>query len=189
MDLVIFDLETTGLSPQRDEIIQIAAVRVRDGEIIHNDSFSTFVNPGISIPPFISNYTGIRNADVRHSPLVGEALVNFAEYVGSDVLAAHNGHRFDMPFIRSACERRMLGTRLVRYCDSLAFSRLLWGYHAGHGLDIVLQRLDISTSGYRRHDARADVSLLAKAVIEMWTMLYSKYEEPPVAMHHGVLPH
>ncbi|HZQ45405.1 MAG TPA: 3'-5' exonuclease, partial [Verrucomicrobiae bacterium] len=150
MDLVIFDLETTGLSPAVNDIIQIAAVRVRLGQILHAETFSTFVNPGCSIPPFITAYTGISNAHVRHAPGGAAALREFSRFAGESTLLAHNGRRFDMPFIRAACSKSALPTRPVNYADSIYLSRQMWQSTRRHGLDAVLERLRLDTLGHQR---------------------------------------
>ena len=147
MDLVIFDLETTGLSPTANDIIQIAAVRVRLGTVVHSDWFSTFVNPGYRIPSFITAYTGISEAHVRNAPSVSPALLTFSRFVGRSTLLAHNGHRFDMPFIRAACAKTRTPTRQVSYADSLYLSRQVWRESRRHGLDVVLERLGMNTDG------------------------------------------
>src|SRR5258708_12386928 len=100
MDVVIFDLETTGFSPVANDIIQIAAVRVRFGSILPTESFSTFVSPGYSIPSFITSYTGISNAHVRNAPTVATALSDFSRFLGPGTLIAHNPPPSDIPFIR-----------------------------------------------------------------------------------------
>lgn len=168
MEAVIFDLETTGLSPERDEIIQIAAVRMINGVVQRDSSFSTFVNPGRPLPSFITWYTGITEAQVRKAPPPSEALAAFARFAGSALLVAHNGHRFDIPFVRCSCARSGLVTGEASYTDSIFLSRRIWGGRGGHGLDAVLQRLGIRGEGVRRHDARGDVHLLAEAVTRMW---------------------
>jgi len=188
MNLVIFDLETTGLSPMASDIIQIAAVRLQGGNILHTESFSTFVNPGCSIPSFITYYTGISNAHVRNAPNVTTALSEFSRFVGESTLLAHNGHRFDMPFIRAACLKSSLPTRSVKYADSIYLSKQVWKSSRGHGLDAVMERLQMNTSGYRRHDARGDVGLLAEAVVKMWRQLMPSCAELPVQLFPGVLP-
>jgi DNA polymerase-3 subunit epsilon len=188
MDLVIFDLETTGLSPTANDIIQIAAVRVRLGNILHSESFSPFVNPGYSIPSFITSYTGISNAHVRNAPTAATALPRFSSFVGESTLLAHNGHRFDMPFIRAACSKNRLPTRLIKYADSIYLSKQVWQSSRRHGLDAVLERLRINWSGYRRHDARGDVGLLAEAVIIMWRQITPSCAALPVPIFSGVLP-
>jgi DNA polymerase III alpha subunit (gram-positive type) len=188
MDLVIFDLETTGLSPMANDIIQIAAVRVRLGNILRAENFSTFVNPGCSIPAFITCYTGISNADVRNAPKVPIALQQFSRFVGENTLVAHNGHRFDMPFIRAACEKSRLPMRAIGYADSIYLSKKVWQSSRRHSLDAVLERLRLNISGYKRHDARGDVGILAEAVVKMWRQLTPGCAALPVPIFPGVLP-
>jgi DNA polymerase-3 subunit epsilon len=188
MHLVIFDLETTGLSPAYHEIIQIAAVRMRAGRILAEESFATFVRPTRPIPEEISGYTGITHADVKNAPRAATALLAFSRFVGDATLVAHNGGRFDLPFIRTACERHTLPVRPVDFIDSLAFSRQLWGGRGGHGLDDVMERLQLSVANVRRHDARGDVQILAEAVRQMWARLTPGFATCPVPCSEGILP-
>lgn len=188
MDIVIFDLETTGLSPSADEIIQIAGVRMRGGRILEEESFATFVKPVNRISSFITAYTGITNAHVKNAPGAVDALVSFSRFVGEATLIAHNGQRFDMPFIRENCVRHSLSVRTVGFVDSIAFSRKLWGGRGGHGLSAVMDRLQLSIEGARRHDARGDVQILAEAVRRMWGRLSPDFEDCPVALGNGVIP-
>jgi len=188
MEVVVFDLETTGLSPSWHEIIQVAAVRMRSGEIRRDESFATYVKPTQSIPAFITQYTGIRNSDVHGAPGITEALRRFSEFAGDALLIAHNGRRFDMPFIQANCVRHGLPVRTVPFVDSMAFSRRIWGGRGGHGLDAVMSRLRISMEGGRRHDARGDVQVLAEAVRRMWGQLTADYGACPVDCGTGVLP-
>lgn len=99
MNYVAFDIETTGLNPKYDKIIEIGAVRVRDGE--QADTFSTFVNPAKSLPPRIVELTGIRDADVAGAPYIDEILDAFLAFVGDDVLLGHN-ILFDYSFVKKA---------------------------------------------------------------------------------------
>jgi len=188
MNIVIFDLETTGLSPSTHEIIQIAGVRMRSGRILEEEVFTTFVKPRHTISEFIANYTGITDLHVQNAPTVDDALVNFSKFVGESTLIAHNGRRFDMPFIRESCTRHYLPVRPIRFVDSMSFSRKIWGGRAGHGLDAVMNRLNLSTHGAVRHTASGDVQILAEAVRLMWKRLCSNYKECPVALCKGVLP-
>lgn len=139
MDVVVFDLETTGLSPYSEEIIQIAAVRMRGGRILSEEAFDTFVNPGRRISSFITNYTGISNSHVQGAPDPGEALARFSAYVGDALLIAHNGQRFDMPFMYRACAAA--GGMSGRFCGfdevlpaALGWTRWTW---IGRGDDAV----------------------------------------------------
>ena len=99
---VCFDLETTGLSPVDDAILEIGAVRVVNGQI--TDRFSRLVNPGVPIPSRASAVNHITDDMVASSPRIYSVLPDFLSFVGSDVLVAHNA-RFDSSFIAQACLR------------------------------------------------------------------------------------
>ena len=153
------------------------------------ESFSTFVDPGRPIPSFIQQYTGITDRHVRGAPGVEEALAGFSRFVGESTLVAHNGHRFDMKFLAASCQRACVATRRVVYHDSLGLSWQLWGRQGfRHGLDSVLSRLQLSDAGVRRHDARGDVELLARA-IELMTRRLEEIGRPPnLKRYEGALP-
>lgn len=170
---VIFDLETTGLSPDGCEIIQIAATRFRNGDVVSGDSFFSYCRPAQSIPSFIQAYTGITDRDVSNAPRPIEALEQFSKFVGGSVIMAHNGHRFDVKFLECTCARHRVKTRSVESIDTISFSKKLFGTvrGTGHGLDRVLERLRLNASQYRRHDARGDIQALADAVKIMWSRL------------------
>ena len=189
MEWVVFDLETTGLSPDHDDIIQIAGVRMRGWRVLESESFASYVNPGRPIPPFITAYTGIRQTDVREAPTPAQALGAFSRWVGNSILVAHNGHRFDMKFVEATCRRGECAVRSVSYHDSLALSWQLWGRKGvRHGLDAVLGRLRVGSSSFRRHDARGDVALLGRAIQAMHRELMRRGEEPILPLHGGMLP-
>ncbi|MFW6230980.1 MAG: PolC-type DNA polymerase III [Nanoarchaeota archaeon] len=96
MEFVILDLETTGLSKQHHTITEIAAVKVKDGIII--DKFESLVNPGVRIPAFITQLTGIDNEMVKDAPSLDEALQRFLTFLGDAVIVAHNA-QFDYGFL------------------------------------------------------------------------------------------
>ena len=187
MELAIFDLETTGFSPTRDEIIQIAAVRIRDGEVVAGESFASFVRPEKRVPYFITEITGVTPADVCDAPDPASALQAFSRFVGDATLVAHNGWRFDLSFIRETCKRHQLAMREVPFFDSLSLSRLVWSGADSHSLDAIMDRLGLSGDGHRRHDARGDVQILAEAVGRMWR-LCAEPECCPVPIAGGHLP-
>nr|WP_214326637.1 DEDD exonuclease domain-containing protein [Nonomuraea sediminis] len=97
---VVFDLETTGGSPAEDTITEIGAVKVRAGEVL--GEFSTLVDPGGPIPPFISVLTGITDAMVVAAPRIEAVLPSFLEFITGAVLVAHNAS-FDTRFVKAAC--------------------------------------------------------------------------------------
>lgn len=189
MNLIIFDLETTGLSPYHNEIIQIAAVKVRAGCWQPQGHFDSFVRPQQRVPRFITGLTGITQAQVERAPSPAEALMAFSQFVGEEAtLVAHNGPGFDMRFIAENCTRHGLPVRNTAMMDSRAFSRKIWGGRGGHGLDPILHRLGLSANGVKRHDARGDVHLLAQAVQKMWGQLVPDYQTCPVELKTGVIP-
>lgn len=99
MNYVVFDIETTGLNPKYEKIIELGAAKVRDAKVI--DTFSTFVNPGKSLPERIKELTGIYDADVINAPYIEEVLDCFIAFVGDDILLGHN-LIFDYSFVKKA---------------------------------------------------------------------------------------
>ena len=96
-ELVALDLETTGLDVEKDSIIEIGAVRMREGKII--EEYSTLVNPGFVIPAETTHITGIHQDDLRDAPLLTTALPQITEFVGNAPVIAHNVS-FDIGFMR-----------------------------------------------------------------------------------------
>jgi DNA polymerase-3 subunit epsilon len=101
-ELVVFDLETTGLSASTCRICEIGAVRVRGLEIA--ETFETLVNPGTALPSFVAALTGIREQELRRAPRSEIALRRFLAFVGDAPLVAHNA-RFDVAFLDKEVER------------------------------------------------------------------------------------
>jgi DNA polymerase III alpha subunit (gram-positive type) len=188
MHLVVFDLETTGFSPRYHEIIQIAAIRMRHGRVKSKERFETFVRPQKGIPAFISGLTGITDRDVCDAPEPPAALIAFSQFVGDATLVAHNGRRFDLPFVRECCLRHQLPLREIPFIDSITLSRQVWENERTHNLDAVTERLGLSAEGLRRHDARGDVWILAEAVRCMWKRLGAHPDRCPVPLDAGCLP-
>ncbi len=96
MDFVVFDLETTGAKTPPCRITEIGAYRVRGGKILAE--YQTLVNPETSIPPFITQLTGISDRMVKNAPKFREVAADFLDFIGDSVLVAHNAH-FDMRFL------------------------------------------------------------------------------------------
>lgn len=105
MDYVAVDIETTGLYPKYDKIIEIGAARVRDGKV--EDTFSVFVNPGQSLLPKIVELTGIHDQDVCEAPYIEQVFQDFMAFVGQDVLLGHN-LLFDYAFLKRAATNQKI---------------------------------------------------------------------------------
>lgn len=149
---VLFDLETTGLSPATDAIIEISALKVSDGEVV--DEFSTLVNPGMHIPYFASSVNGITDDMVEDAPDIEQALQDFITFVGDSVLIGHNIRRFDMGFIQRDAVHyfgRQLTNELV---DTLMLSKRYLPDLGSHSLESLAGHYDISYEG--AHRALAD---------------------------------
>jgi DNA polymerase-3 subunit epsilon len=108
-ELVVFDLETTGLSAARDRMCEIGAVRVRSLEVA--ETFETLVDPRVALPPTIARLTGLRDADLRRAPAQELAVRRFLAFAGDAPLAAHNA-RFDVGFLDKAVQR-LTGRRVA----------------------------------------------------------------------------
>lgn len=120
-DYVVFDLETTGLSPETDEIIEISGIRVRGGKA--QEEFSTLVNPGRPIPYTASRVNGITDSMVRDAPVLEDALERFLAFAGEDVLVGHNIHTFDMLFLYNGAARALKRAVANDYVDTLYLAR------------------------------------------------------------------
>jgi len=94
---IILDLETTGLSPQKHRITEIAAIKVLGDKII--DEFQTLVNPEVPVPRFITKLTGITNEMVSDKPTIDEILPSLKDFLGSDLIVGHN-ISFDYRFLQ-----------------------------------------------------------------------------------------
>jgi DNA polymerase-3 subunit epsilon len=119
---VVLDLETTGLSPDRDRITEVGAVRARGGEVLAE--LRTFVHPGVPIPAAVTAITGITDADVAHAPDVATVLPTVLDFLGDAVLVAHNA-RFDLGFLQAAATRLGLPAVRPRVIDTAVLARRL----------------------------------------------------------------
>ena len=107
-DYVVVDVETTGLNPHRDKIIELGAVLVRDGEVVR--TFSSLINPGRNLPRKITDLTGITNEDLRYAPAASDYVPRFAEFIKGETLLAYNAN-FDVGFITAAFEAEGLSAK------------------------------------------------------------------------------
>ena len=143
---VVFDLETTGFSPEKNKIIEIGAVKVEHGEI--TDRFSTFVNPEVPIPYRIEELTSIRDDMVIDAPKIETILPQFMEFCGDAIMVAHNAD-FDMSFIIKNCERQGIEKDFT-IIDTVALARILMPQLNRFKLDTVAKALGVSLENHHR---------------------------------------
>jgi DNA polymerase III epsilon subunit family exonuclease len=162
-ELVVFDLETTGLSAERSRICEIGAVRVRALELV--DSFQSLVNPGVALPEPIAQLTGLREPELRRAPSIGRVLERFLSFAGDELLVAHNA-RFDQRFL----ERQLLvrhGRRLSEppLCTAALARRLLDGRLRRVGLASLAHFFGVPTRPC--HRALPDAEATAQVLVHL----------------------
>ncbi len=162
---VVFDLETTGLSPDKNKIIEIGAVRVENGVIV--DKFSTFVNPKVPIPFRIENLTGINDNMVLDAPDIETVLPKFLEFSEGAVMVAHNAS-FDMSFIEHNCVLQGI-EREFTTADTVAMARFLLPGLNRFKLDTVAKAVGVSLENH--HRAVDDAGCTAEIFVKFVKML------------------
>ncbi|MBO5206255.1 MAG: PolC-type DNA polymerase III [Clostridia bacterium] len=185
-EMVVFDIETTGLSNRSCKIIEIGAVKIRAGEII--DTFDIFVDPECPIPEEITKLTSITDEDVKGAPKEKEALERFFEFCGDRLLIAHNAN-FDIGFIRVAAERQGMPFNNA-YLDTLGLSKYVNPELKNHKLDTIVNLYNIGD--FHHHRASDDAEVLAKIFIIMLERLKKEgivdFESVIAAMSESVDP-
>ncbi|MGL5437396.1 MAG: exonuclease domain-containing protein [Lachnospiraceae bacterium] len=147
-DYVVFDLETTGLSPIKDEIIELSALLVKNGSV--TDTFSTLINPDRSIPASASRINGITNDMVAGAPSIRTVMSDFLVFSQSQILVGHNIKSFDLKFINCASEQ-LFGTTIDNdYIDTLYMSRSFLPKLRSHKLVDISAHFNINSEGAHR---------------------------------------
>ncbi len=162
---VVFDLETTGFSAEVDRIIEIGAVKIKNGEIV--DNFSKFVNPKIPIPFRIEKLTGINDSMVMEAEPIEKILPEFLEFCGDAVMVAHNAG-FDTSFIINNAER--LGIKYdPTIMDTVLLAQFVIPNLHNYKLDTLCKHLAVSLENH--HRAVDDAQATAYIYLKMAKML------------------
>lgn len=163
MEVVVFDLETTGFSPYNgDEIISIGAIAVVGDKLMENETFYTLVHPERTIPVEIERLTGITNEKVREAPQLIVALHQFLQFIRKRVLVVHgSGH--DKHFLNSALWRTSKVNLTHRLLDTMMIAKWLQPKLSSYALDDLLHNNGIAV--HNRHHALEDACMTAKLYI------------------------
>ena len=162
-EYVVFDIETTGLNKEKCKIIEIGAVKIRNREIV--DRYSTFIDPGEKLSDEIVDLTNITDDMLEGQRPIETVLPEFLDFVGDDVLVAHNAS-FDTGFVRIKAEELGIEYRKNTILDTLELSRTLLKELKKHKLDVVAKHLGVSLEGHHRavNDAEATAEIFLKLV-------------------------
>ncbi len=154
-EMVVFDIETTGLSNRTCRIIEIGAVLIRAGEVV--DEMDIFVDPECEIPEEITQLTSITNEMVKGAPKEREALEQFFAFAGDRLLIAHNAN-FDVGFIRVAAERQGMPFDNT-FLDTVGLSKYVNPELKNHKLDTIAKHYQLED--FHHHRASDDAKILA----------------------------
>ncbi len=158
---VVFDVETTGLSAIYDTIIELAAVKMKNGEII--DRFESFANPHHKLSSTTINLTGITDDLVENAPEVSEVLTKFKDWSGDSIFVAHNAS-FDMGFLNMGYKKLGFGKASNPVIDTLELARFLYPDLKNHRLNNLAKKFDVELVQHHRaiYDAETTGHLLMK---------------------------
>ncbi len=169
---VVFDTETTGLLPDRDDVVQIGALRLVNCQQAAGEELDLLVNPGRPIPPRSTAVHGITDVMVRDAINTAQAAQRFHSFARDAVLVAHNAP-FDMAFLHRYAER--IGMRFDHpVLDTVLLSAVLFGMTEGHTLDELVHRLDIDLPDSARHTALGDAIATRDVFLRMIPMLEAR---------------
>lgn len=171
LPVIILDFETTGLSPcYGDRAIEIGAVRIEDDTVTAR--FQSLMNPGCRISSFIESYTGISNSMVAASPPCAEVMAQFADFIGSCPLVAHNAS-FDSRFLDAELGYIGKSRRSDMTCSMLA-ARRVYPHAPNHRLETLVRYCGLSPAG-AFHRALADAEMTGQLWIAMLAEIQNKY--------------
>ena len=149
LTLVVFDTETTGFSATKDRIVEIGAIKIRNGEIVEERNW--LINPQQSIPSRVTKVHGISNAMVKDKPTFAQVYPEFQAFVGNAILVAHNA-RFDVDMMRGELNRANLDLPENVVLDSLKLFRRWYPEAETHKLGDLANYIGLQGDGFHRGD-------------------------------------
>lgn len=155
---VAIDVETTGLSPITNELIEVSAIKYDGNKKI--DTFSTLIKPKVRIPYYITNITGITNDMVQEAPEVEDVMPELIEFIGDLPIVAHNAN-FDYNFIQNYSNKSFTNNSVI---DTVRIGRKLYPELPNHKLGTIAKHIGITEDGF--HRAEFDCECCAKIYME-----------------------
>ncbi|MBT5856033.1 hypothetical protein HOH87_05290 [bacterium] len=160
--IICVDIETTGLAPNKDKIIEIGAVKIHNGKIVAR--YQTLLNPQRNVPPFVLKLTGINPNDLKKAPLFEDIYEELVAFVGTDTFMAH-GIAFDFDTINTELDRIGQPPLTNSLLDSLDLALLLYPNLSSHKLSSLATHCDLVFED--AHRALADAEMLANVALQM----------------------
>ena len=146
-EYTVVDIETTGFSPQKNKIIEIAAVKVKNGKVV--DKFQKLVNPEERINYYITNLTGISNDMVSKADKIDSVILEFKEFVGDSVIVGHNVN-FDINFLYDNLYNVSGGYLMNDFIDTMYMSKELLPGLSNYKLESLVDHFNFSYEGAHR---------------------------------------
>ncbi|MGD9909108.1 MAG: PolC-type DNA polymerase III [Candidatus Izemoplasmatales bacterium] len=179
----VFDIETTGLSVIYDTMIEIGAVKIKNGAII--GEFQSFINPNKEINAFTTELTGITNSMVRTAPYIDEVLRKFYDFSKDTILVAHNAE-FDLGHLYQNYQALSISNVVQPSIDTLVLAKVLYPGRSRYGLDALCKFLKVPLTDH--HRAIND----AKATTEVFLHMLKKLKKDSVTRFYElnqIIPH
>jgi DNA polymerase III subunit epsilon len=162
MDFVALDVETTGLSPYTDKMIEIGLVRVRNG--VEQECYSKLIQPERRISSRITALTGITNEMLWDAPVIAEILPEALDFIGDDIIVGHNVS-FDIGFMHAACMHALQTGFLSDYIDTMRLSRRHFRDLPNHRLSTLVCAFGVDQGN--AHRALADAQATTRCYLYM----------------------
>jgi DNA polymerase-3 subunit alpha (Gram-positive type) len=165
---IVFDIETTGFNPHKEDLLEIGAVKIQNGKQLAE--FHTLVRPGKAISEEIQKLTGITPQMTQDAPLPDQALEKFGEFCTGAVLVAHNA-RFDVGFIKNKMQQYWERPFNPAFLDTLGLARAVWPNFKSYRLNTVAKELGLKLDKHHRavDDARCAAGIMEKAFLKIAT--------------------
>ena len=182
-EFIVFDTETTGFKAGVDSMIEIGAVKVKNGEIL--DRFNELIDPKRKLPKRITEITGLADADLKDKDSEENVLKRFLEWVSDTPVIAHNA-KFDLSFVKAAMDKYNLGEFNNTIIDTMVMARMLNPEWTSHKLTTMAKNYGIPWDEESHHRADYDSEATAGAFYKMAKILYDRNMETTITLDEGV---
>lgn len=169
-EFTVLDFETTGTSARNSRVIEVGLVKIKNLKIC--DTFSTLIDPETNIPFYITELTGIANAQVKDAPVFNQIAKEIEDFIGDSVLTAHN-LPFDLSFLKSEFDRAEIALEEYPMLCTLKLARRLYPHLPSKSLGAMTKHFRIKNK--KAHRALGDAMVTAKILLKMIDHLKEEY--------------